>query len=191
MVVSFLALLLDGDAVTVTVGELAAGSMESKKLSSSSLKSTVFRAWNDTHKHYQNVHLLEAASSLAPWRWLDFFPVTGACYQEILWQFCWFGQSLIFDMRKTDTTGIVNVKVKVDDEVLARALQHRLGRKETVKDQCIKFAHEVKSKTSNSLPSSLKFLCKQTVLLTTNSLYTCCPSATQTAFLVRVLSPLQ
>lgn len=75
------------------------------------------------------------------------------------------GQSLIFDMRKTETTGVVNVKVKVDDEVLARTLQHRIGRKETVKDQCIKFAHEVKSKTSNSLPLSLKFLCEQTVLL--------------------------
>ena len=48
--------------------------------------------------------------------------------------------------------------MKVDDEVLARTLQHRLGRKETVKDQCIKFAHEGFSsyKTSNSLPSSLQ-----------------------------------
>ena len=75
------------------------------------------------------------------------------------------GQSLIFDMRRTETTGVVNVKVKVDDEILARTLQHRMGRKETVKDQCIKFAHEVKSKTSNTLPLSLKFLCEQTVLL--------------------------
>lgn len=78
------------------------------------------------------------------------------------------GQRVVFDLRKTES-GVVSLKVKTGDEVLS-TLSHRPGRKDTVKDQCLKFAHEMTSKTSTAQPSSLVFLCEQALLLHQNEL---------------------
>lgn len=73
------------------------------------------------------------------------------------------GQRLVFDLRKTDSA-VVSLKVKADDQVLA-TLHHRPGRKETVKDQCLKYAHDIALKSSPTQPSRLLFLCEQALLL--------------------------
>ena len=73
------------------------------------------------------------------------------------------GQRLVFDLRKTESA-VVSLKVKAEDQVLV-TLNHRPGRKETVKDQCLKFAHDIALKSSTTQPSRLLFLCEQTILL--------------------------
>ena len=73
------------------------------------------------------------------------------------------GQRLVFDLKRhTDFT--VNIKVKNESQVLA-SLCHRQRQKETVRDQCIKFAHEVTTQTPHQQPPSLSFLCEQTIIL--------------------------
>ena len=81
------------------------------------------------------------------------------------------GQRIHFDLRR-NAEFTVNIKVRTEDQTLA-SLVHRQGprKKETVKDECIKFAHEVAS--SNLImkqPSSLSFLCEQTILLNLNDI---------------------
>lgn len=73
------------------------------------------------------------------------------------------GQRIIFDLKRhTDFT--VNIKVKSESQVIA-SLCHRQRQKETVRDQCIKFAHEVTTHLPHQQPPSLSFLCEQTIIL--------------------------
>lgn len=81
------------------------------------------------------------------------------------------GQRLIFDLKFTES--MVIIRVKTEDHRLLATLQHRpLGRRrETVKDQCVKFANEVALESGSSRqPHRLSFLCEQSVLLRVNEL---------------------
>lgn len=74
------------------------------------------------------------------------------------------GQRIHFDLKRKGDF-LVNIKVRTEDQILA-SLLHRQGRKkETVRDQCIKFAHEATTKLTNQKPAPLSFLCEQTIIL--------------------------
>lgn len=79
------------------------------------------------------------------------------------------GQRLHFDLKRTAEYS-VSIKVRTDDQIVA-SLHHRQGRKkETVRDQCIKFAHEATTPFITHQPPTLSFLSEQTVNLFLNDL---------------------
>ena len=83
------------------------------------------------------------------------------------------GQRIVFDLKKTSEYS-VNIKVRTEEKVIA-SLHHRQGKKkEHIKDQCIKFAHEV-SPSAGTLhqPLALGFLCEQTIFLNLHELDYC------------------
>ena len=79
------------------------------------------------------------------------------------------GQKLTFDLKK-NADFLVSIKVRVEDQVLASLLHRQGKKKETVRDQCIKFAHEVTSQFTIHQPPSLSFCCEQTIILLLNDL---------------------
>lgn len=81
------------------------------------------------------------------------------------------GQRIHFDLRR-NAESLINIKVRNEDQVLASLLYRQAGRKkETVRDQCIQFAHEATTNlTSNQNPMSLSFLCEQTIILNLNDI---------------------
>ena len=81
------------------------------------------------------------------------------------------GQRLTFDLKCTES--MVIIRVKTEDHRLLATLHHRsLGRRrDTVKDQCVKFANEIALEMGSSRqPHRLSFLCEQSVLLRLNEL---------------------
>jgi hypothetical protein len=74
------------------------------------------------------------------------------------------GQRIYFDLKR-NTEFLVNIKVRTENDVID-SLLHRQGRKkETIRDQCIKFALEITNNTTIDSPPSLSFLCEQTIIL--------------------------
>ena len=80
------------------------------------------------------------------------------------------GQRLYFDLKKSPEHNLINIKVRTDDQVIT-TLHHRQGRKkETVRDQCIKFAHETTTALVSHQPPCLSFMCEQIIHLNLNEL---------------------
>lgn len=80
------------------------------------------------------------------------------------------GQRLYFDLKKSVEHNVMSIKVRTDNQTIAM-LQHRQGkRKETVRDQCIKFAHEATTSLVSHQPASLKFSCEQVINLNLNEI---------------------
>ena len=93
------------------------------------------------------------------------------------------GQRLYFDLKRSVEHNLITIKVRTDDQVIA-VLHHRHGkRKETVRDQCIKFAHEATTLLVSHQPPSLSFLSEQVINLHLNEIpYRLLPTKFRTAF---------
>lgn len=94
------------------------------------------------------------------------------------------GQRLYFDLKKSVEHNVMSIKVRTDNQVIA-SLHHRQGkRKETVRDQCIKFAHEATTRLVSHQPTSLKFACEQHINLHLNDIpYHTLPPRYRTSFM--------
>ena len=80
------------------------------------------------------------------------------------------GQRLYFDLKRSVEHNMMSIKVRTDDQVIA-VLHHRQGRrKETVRDQCIKYAHEATTPLVSYRSPSLSFLCEQVINLNLNEI---------------------
>ena len=93
------------------------------------------------------------------------------------------GQRLYFDLKRSVEHNLMTIKVRTDDQVIA-VLHHRHGRrKETVRDQCIKFAHEATTHLVTHQPPSLSFMSEQVINLHLNEIpYKILPPRYRAAF---------
>ncbi len=94
------------------------------------------------------------------------------------------GQRLYFDLKRSAEHNMMSIKVRTDDQLIA-TLHHRQGRrrKETARDQCIKFAHEATTHLVSYRSPSLSFLCEQVINLNLNEIpYRLLPPRYQNTF---------